>query len=86
MTTMAKDKRGQLANERRYGPVTAKELRDGADELRRIAIGLETTAEAMDAAKVKSIETDAVTRLPRGTELVDSFLKHVRKAMIEAGH
>jgi hypothetical protein len=84
MIAMTRESKGAKANRLRRAKVAAKQLREGAEELRRMAAALDAAADAMVAARIPAIEVDAATRLGRGAELIDSFVKHVRKAMIDA--
>ncbi|MCC7419848.1 MAG: hypothetical protein IT428_06190 [Planctomycetaceae bacterium] len=85
MAKETKSNRGALANERRYGDVTPKQLSEGAQQLRELAASLVAISEAMEKGSVKKVWTDGATMLERGASLVATFERNVKVALIKAG-
>lgn len=65
----------------RWGPVTREELETAAKEFRELAESMDSVAAELDGDPLR---VDGVTQLRRGRELVESFVRNTRKALIDA--
>ena len=72
------------ASKLRQGDPTPADLREAADELRKLAGSLIDLAAAIEEAGLRSVHIDGNMKFRNGKKLVSQYIKAVHKGLVDA--